>query len=456
MGVAVPAGGGGNSHVSLDMQRAACSPLPAKEKAMPYRIAGIDVHKKMLAVVVADVECEGEYEFERRRFGSNPEQLQRLSEWLIEQQVEEAVMESTAQYWQPVWGALERYWRPICQKREGAGAMSGKLHLAQAQSNRGRRGRKKDFPDAERLVKRLVADELVLSFVPDPEQRLWRTITRRKLQMTRLHVRMQNQLESLLEEAHIKLSGFVTDLLGVSARRMLQVLADGETDPAALAALADKRLRATSAQLCDALGACTELNPVYRRLIKMALEELQFLEQQMGQLDQEMANLLRPHEDAVKRLAEVPGLGVDSAQQIIAEVGPAVATFPSDKQLCSWVGVCPGDNESGGVNPSHRSPKGNRQMRRVLNQAANAAARTKGSIFEIVYRRSVPRLGHNQAIGVIAHRQCRLIWLILHQGVRYEERGPAVTKRSKQLRTWRMIRTLRNLGYRVEPLASPA
>src|SRR6516225_10129873 len=282
------------------------------------------------------------------------------------------------------------------------------------------------------------------------------TDAERKLQMTRLHVRMQNQLESLLEEAHIKLSGFVTDLLGVSARRMLQALADGETDPAALAALADKRLRATPAQLCDALGACTELNLVYRRLIKMALEELQFLEQQMGQLDQEIANLLRPHEDAVKRLAEVPGLGVDSAQQIIAEVGPTVASFSSDKQLCSWVAVCPGDNETGGVNYSHRSPKGNRQMRRILNQSANAAARTKGSIFEIVYRRQVMRMGHNQAIGVIAHRLCRLIWILLHRKVRYEERGPAVTERSKRVRTLRMIRTLRNLGYRVEPLGNPA
>src|SRR6516225_9629533 len=161
----------------------------------PYKVS-----REKLAVVVADVEVEDEYQFERRWYGSNPEQLQRLCEWLIEQQVEEVVMESTAQYWQPVWGALERYWRPICQKREGAGAMTGKLHLAQALSNRGRRGRKRDFPDAERLVKRLVAQELVLSFVPDPEQRLWRTITRRKLQMTRLHVRMQNQLESLLEE----------------------------------------------------------------------------------------------------------------------------------------------------------------------------------------------------------------------------------------------------------------
>jgi len=157
-------------------------------------------------------------------------------------------------------------------------------------------------------VKRLVAQELVLSFVPDPEQRLWRTVTRRKLQLTRLRGRMQNQLEALLEEAHIKLSSLVSDLLGVSARRMMQALADGETDPAALAAMANKGLRATAAQLCDALGACSELNPVYRRLLKMALEELAFLEQQIGQLDQEVANLLRPHEDAVKRLAEVPGL----------------------------------------------------------------------------------------------------------------------------------------------------
>ena len=227
---------------------------------MAYRIAGIEVHKKVLAVVVTDVACDGEYEFQRRRFGSNPEHLKGLAEWLVEQEVEEVVMESTAQYWQPVWGALEGYWRPTCQKREGAGAMSGKLHLAQAQSNRGRRGRKKDFPDAERLVKRLVAQELVLSFVPDPEQRLWRTVTRRKHQMTRLHVRMQNQLESLLEEAPIKLSGFVTDLLGVSARRMLKALGDGENNPAVLAAMADKKLRATPAQLCDALGACTELN----------------------------------------------------------------------------------------------------------------------------------------------------------------------------------------------------
>jgi len=394
---------------------------------------------------------DGEYQFERRMFGSNPEQLRSLAAWLVEQEAEEVVMESTAQYWKPVWETLERYWKPLREKRESARRRSGTLHLAQAQSNRGRRGRKRDFADAERLLKRLVARELTLSFVPDAEQRLWRTVTCKKYQLRRERVRLHNQLESLLEEAHIKLSSLVSDLLGASALRMLKALADGETNPAALAALADQKLRATPEQLCDALGACTDLKPVYRRLLKMALEQLQFLEQQIGQLDQELATLLHPHQDAVQRLAEMPGLGVDSAQQIIAEVGPTAAVFPSAKQLSSWVGACPGDEESAGVNYSHRSPKGNRHMRRLLNQAANAAAKTKGSIFEIVYRRSIPRLGHNQTIGAIAHRQCRLIWLILHQGVRYEERGPAVNKQSKQRRTWKMIRQLRNLGYRIEP-----
>ena len=421
---------------------------------MPYRIAGIDVHKRMLAVVVSEVEIDGEYVFERRQFGSNPAQLRELANWLLEQGVEEVVMESTAQYWKPVWGALERYWRPLCQKREGARPMSGSLHLAQAQSNRAPRGRKNDFADGERLVKRFVARELTLSFVPEPEQRLWRTIARAKYQQTRNRVQSRNRLEALLEETHIKLSSLVSDLLGVSARRMLKALAEGESDPQVLAARADYRLQAPQSALGDALGACRELNPVYRRLLKAALEELELIEKQMGQLDQEMADLLRPYQDQVHRLAEVPGLGVDSAQQIMAQVGATAVVFPSAADLSSWVGACPGDEESAGVSHSHRSPKGNRHMRRILNQAANAAVKLKGSLFEILYRRYVSRLGHKQTIGVIAHRLCRLIWKILHQGVRYEERGPEVSKKSKRNRATRMIRELRSLGYRVDYLGS--
>ena len=252
--------------------------------------------------------------------------------------------------------------------------MAGTLHLAQAQSNRGPRGRKQDFLDAERLVKRLAAHELTLSFVPEGEQRLWRTVMRRKYQLTRSRVQLQNRLECLLEEAHLKLSSLVSDLLGASARRMLHALATGATDPVAVAALGSRRLRATPEQLADALGACRDLHPVYRQLVRMTLEELRVIEDQITELDQQMAELIRRHQDAVERLAAVPGLGVDSAQQIIAEVGPTAATFPTAKQLASWVGACPGEEESAGVSHSHRSPKGNRHMRRLLYVAANAAA----------------------------------------------------------------------------------
>lgn len=417
---------------------------------MGYRIAAVDVHKKMLAIVVADVEVEGEYRFERRKFGASPDQLHLLAQWLVQQEVEEVVMESTAQYWKPVWGALERYWKPAREQREGAEKMSGRLHLCQAKSNRGPRGRKNDFVDGERMIKRLVAQELVLSFVPDPEQRLWRSVTRRKYQLTRDKVRFKNQLESLLEQAHIKLSSFVSDLLGLSARRMLKALAEGESDPTVLAALADHRLRATPEQLRDALGACTQLHAVFRRLLKMALEELQLMEAQIEQLDREAADLLKPYQEASERVAEVPGFGVDSALQMIAEVGPQAAAFESAKQLASWVGVIPGDEQSAGESHSTRSPKGNKNMRRLLNQAAQSAVKVKGSIFDVTFRKLLPRLGYKQAIWAIAHRLCRLLWLILHQGVHYQERGPAVTAKSLRARTARMIKELQKLGYRIE------
>jgi len=427
---------------------------------MSYRIAAIDVHKKMLAVVVADIAVEGEYQFERRKVGATPDELHVLAQWLVGQEVEEIVMESTAQYWRPVWGAMELYWKPARQKREGASKMCGTLHLCQAKSNHGPRGRKNDFADGERMIKRLVAQELVLSFVPDAEQRLWRTVTRRKYQLTRAKVGFRNQLESLLEQGHIKLSSFVSDLLGVSARRMLKALTEGETDPAALATLADRRLRATPEELRNALGACAQWSDVYRRLLKMMLEELKLIETHIEQLEREALSLLQDHHEVVRRVSEVPGFGVDSALQMIAEVGPKAATFPTPKALSSWVGVCPGNEESAGESHSTRSPNGNCHMRRLLNQAAQSAVKVKGSIFELTFQRLRPRLGYLQAIWAIAHRLCRLLWLILRHGVFYEERGPAVSAKSKRMRTARMIKELRKLGYCVAggqlPAGNPA
>jgi len=351
---------------------------------------------------------------------------------------------------------LERHGQAPCRKREGARATSGALHLAQAKSNQGPRGRQIDFAEAERLVKRRAANELRLSFVPEGEQRLGRTVMRTKYQWRRKQVQLPNRLEALLEEAQIKLSSLLSDLLGVSGRRMLPALAAGETDPAVLAALAEANLRATRRELCDALGACRDLHPLYRRLLRTVLEEWQEIEARIQQLEEEMATLLRAHQDQVQSLAEIPGLGVDSAQQIIAEVGAEAATFPSAGDLASWMGACPGDNESAGVKSSTRSPKGNRHLRRILNQAANAAVKMQGSIFALLYRRYVPRQGHKKTIAIIAHRLCRLVWMVLHRGLRYDERGPAVSEQSAQKRAARMIRELRSLGYRVESANSPA
>jgi transposase len=400
-----------------------------------YFVAGIDVHKRMLAVVVADAGREGEFHFEKRKFGATASELKLMRAWLSERGVREAVMESTAQYWKPVWQELEGH----CD-----------LFLAQAYSNRAPRGRKRDFVDAERLLRRHVAGELILSFVPNPEQRLWRTLTRSKHQLTRDRVRLHSQIESLLEEGRIKLSGCVSDLLGVSSRRMLQALAAGETEPAKLAALADPALRATAEQLEDSLSASLTLSALHREILGLFLARLQLIESQIEILERRTATALAAYHDAVQRLAEIPGFGIESAQQIIAEVGPTAASFPSPQQLASWVGVCPGREESAGVSKSNRSPKGNRMMRRVLTQVANSAVNSKGSVFQNFYRKLVPRLGHNKAIWAVAHRLCRLIWKILRQAVRYIEFGTRLNPQAVQARARRLLRQLRSLGYEVQ------
>lgn len=398
-----------------------------------YRLAGIDVHKSMLAVVVADFASD-DNQFERIQFGTMDSELRALAEWLKEREVQEVVMESTAQYGKPVWRQLEGQCR---------------LFLAQAQSNRAPRGRKRDFADAERLVRRHVAGELILSFVPDPEQRLWRTITRAKYQLTTDRVRLYGQIEALLEECRIKLSVCVSDLFGLSSRRMLLGLARGETNPTVLAGLAEPELRATRQQLSDALQAAATVSSQHREVLALFLERLDLIEQQIGRLKQSISAALEAHQQAVARLAAVPGFGIDSAQQVIAEIGPTAATFSTPGELASWVGVCPGREESAQVSKSDRTPKGNRTMRRVLNQVANAAVKSKGSYFQLLYRRLVSRLGHNQTIWAVAHRLCRLTWKLLHQQVDSIEFGPTRSAEHVKNNIARLVRQLRALGYSV-------
>ena len=403
---------------------------------MSDKVASIDIHKKVLMVVAASREgkaMDPECGLERRRFGTMSSDLRRLSSWLRELGVQEVVMESTAQYWKPVWWELEPHMR---------------LHLAQAFSNRAPRGRKHDFRDAERLLRRLLAGELILSFVPEPEQRGWRTMTRMKTQLARDRVRLHSQRECLLEEMRIKLSSVLSDLFGVSGLRILRALADGETDPKKLAALGDDRLKCTDEQLTDALTGSVQA--VQRELLGLYLQRLRLIDEQMEKLNGMIAMALKPHEEAVVRLAEVPGFGPDSAQQVIAEVGVQASTFPSAAHLASWVGACPGQQESAEENHSSHSAKGNKYMRRVLTEAAQAAVKAKGSYFQAVFRRLLPRLGYRQALWAVAHRLCRLVWKILHERLHFIEQGAYRDPKARKQRARTLARALRKLGYDVQ------
>jgi len=397
---------------------------------MTRSIAGLDVHKRVLMAVVAIGGAPEEMRFERRRFGTTTSELRHLLAWLQQMGAQDVVMESTAQYWKPVWLSLE-------------GAFQ--LFLAQAWSNRAPRGKKADFKDAERLVRRHMAGELTLSFVPDAEQRTMRNLTRRRTQLTRDRVRIQNQVESLLEETRIKVSSMVSDLFGASGLRMLTALGKGETDPGKLAALADARVQRSQEELADALnGALTD---THRRILKQHLAMLSLVDEQMAELSQLTAQTMHEYGDAITRLAQIPGIRVTAAQQILAETGPRASAFPSAAQFSSWIGVCPGRAESAEQNHSSRCAKGNLYLRRVLCQAAQAAVRTNNSFFQRKFRSLLPRLGYTKAVWAIARHLSVVIWKILHENAAYQERGSATTPQAMKRRIQRLKHDLRAMGY---------
>ena len=398
---------------------------------MAHKIAGIDVHKKLLVVVVTDA-AKPDAVLQSGKFGTGAAELGRLSAWLREQGVAEAVMESTAQYWKPVWMELEPHMR---------------LHLAQAQSNKAPKGRKSDLADAKRMVRRFAAGELMLSFIPEPEQRDWRMITRGRLQLIRERVQLQNQIESLLEEGRIKLSAVISDLLGASGKRILRAMAGGESNPEALAQLGDKSLKCGLLVLEDALTG--QMRDTHLRLLCQHLDRVELIERQIDELDKLAAARMQSYQDAVTRLIEIPGIGAAAAQEILAEIGPQAAAFPSPQQLASWIGVCPGSQESAGQNHSGRSAKGNRFLRRLLCQAAQAAVRTEGSHLQSIFRRLIVRLGYVKAVWAIAHRICKIIWNVLHKAARFTEFSEARNPKAVQRAINHHLKALRRLGYTI-------
>jgi transposase len=409
--------------------------------SMDTLVAGLDVHKKTVVVVILQ-KGQPEQDHATGTFGTTQFGLQELTAFLRQHGVTQVALESTAQYWRPVWMALEEEFT---------------LTLAQARSTRARRGRKWDQADARRIAKRLLAGDLTVSFVPPPEQRDWRLLSRTQISLRESLVRLRNQIEVLLEQAQIKLSSVVSDLLGKSGRRMLEALLAGVTDPVGLAALGDRRLQASQEQLADALSG--RLTEAHRLVLRLFLGQIDQIEQHLAELDQALAKALAAHQDAIARLCEIPGINVRTAQYIIAETGPLAEVFDSAGKLASWVGICPGQQESAGMSVSARSAKGNWMLRRTLSQIAWAAVASKGSEAQRRFHAWRPRLGTQKAIWAVAHYQLRVIWKVLHDGVRY--RSPdteMLNQRALLARAKRVLNGLRKLGYTVSitpPCSTP-
>jgi len=372
-----------------------------------YRyIAGIDVHKKMLAVVVRR-EQNGALEYEQRKFGTTQNEIVALAAWLQHQRVGEVVMESTAQYWRPVWSGLERHFQ---------------LHLCNPLKVRAPQGRKRDYRDAQRLADRWRAGDLEESFIPGVAQRSWRSLTRMRVHLKRKIGVIRNQVEGLLEQGGIKLTSVVSDPFGVSGWAMLKLIAKGHSNVGDLLAQARGKLRRKTEQLEEALVG--KLDDVLRLLLKQYLEQVELLRAHLSQLDAAVAEAMKEHVAVLHRLTQVPGVDLSAAQELLAEIGPGAAAFPSADQFASWVGICPGSKESAGVCYSNRSAKGNRYLRRLLCQIAWAAVRTKGTFFGGLFARLQSRITAKGAAWAVAHRIGKVIWLLLHEGVDYREMGP--------------------------------
>jgi transposase len=369
------------------------------------RCAGLDVHKpSVLACALLIV--NGEVVRHLRRFGTTTAELLALADWLAALGVTHVAMESTGVYWKPVYHLLEGRFE---------------LLLVNAQHIKRVPGRKTDVKDAEWLAELLQHGLLSAGFVPPPEVRELRDLTRQRAVLARERATVVNRVHKVLEDANIKLACVVSDLLGKSGRDMIAALIAGETDPGPLAERARGRLKKKRAALRQALeGRVTEHHRFLLRALMRQEEQLEGLIAAYGaRIDEVMA----PFAQAAARLRRVPGIGSRAAEVIVAEIGTDMTKFPTAGHLASWAGMCPGNNESAGKRRSGRTTKGSQWLRTTLVQVAWAAAHTKQTTFAAAYRRLAKRLGKKKALVAVAHKILTVVYTLLRDMSDYREYG---------------------------------
>lgn len=426
------------------------------------RCAGLDVHKKTVVACRRRLNTDGAWESEVKTFGTMTADLLTLLDWLLEWEVEIVVMESTGDYWKPVFNLLEG---------------NVETWLVNAQHVKQVPGRKTDVKDAEWLAELLSYGLLKPSFIPEKPQRDLRDLTRYRVTLVQERARVVNRVQKLLENANIKLACVATDIFGVSGRLMLAALVEGQRSEAEMAELAKGRLRNKLPELEKALTGIVREH--HRFLLAQQLGHIDFLDEQVEEIGQEIVRrvemMSRPPQSrtgtqasasgkeeaedgiqltwtqATQLLDSVPGIDQRAAEGILAEIGLDMNRFATANHLTAWTGLAPGNNQSGGKRYSGRTRKGNQSLRTLMVQVAHAASRKKGSYLAALYGRLAARRGKKRAIMAVARSILVSIYHMLQRGEPYQDLGADYfTQRRKEAKVDYLLRQLEKLGVSIQ------
>lgn len=397
------------------------------------RCCGLDVHKETVVACVIVPDVHGQVQKETRTFATLTEHLAELATWLHSQQVTHVAMESTGVYWKPIYNVLDG---------------SFEILVVNAEHVKTLKGRKTDVQDAEWLADLLRHGLLKGSFIPSAALRELRDLTRYRTKLGDDRKSEINRLHKVLEDANLKLTSVVTDVMGVSAQAILAELVKGNTDAALLADLAKGRLREKQAKLEKALVG--NLKPHHRFMLAQHLSHIEFLDEAITKLDEQIAELMRPFEAQLVAWDSLPGINRRIAEIVIAEVGPDLKPFANAQQFASWAGMCPGNNESAGKRKSGKTRKGSKWLRRALVEAAHGAARKKKSYYKSLYHRIAMRRGKQRAVIAVGHSLLVTGFYLITRNKTYQDLGDNYfDERDREHVKRRAIQRLEKLGFQV-------
>ena len=395
--------------------------------------AGLDVHKDTVVACWRRV-GGGKVEREVRTVKTTTSSLLELSAWLAECGCTHIVMEATGIYWKPVWNIL------------GDGDFV--LTLANAAHVKNVPGRKTDVNDATWLADLLAHGLVRGSFVPDAPTQEQRGLLRTRKQLTRERTSHVQRLQKTLEDANIKLDSVITDIVGVSGRKMIAAIIAGETDATSLARLANSRLKASPAELQAALhGRVTKR---HRFLLKLHLSQIDTFDCAIAEIDTEVETNLEPFRTAIDILTTIPGVGPLAARVIVSEIGTDMSRFPTAGHLISWAGLCPKNDESAGKRRSTRMRKGAPWLKVILVQSGWAAMRKKGSYLQAQFNRIKARRGAKKAVCAVAASILTAAYHMLKNGTLYQDPGADhFARRAKPKQLQGLVAKIAKLGFEV-------